>query len=213
MKNQHSNHFRMFMSVQDYLDNRNAVWSTIPKINAYKNDFDELIARIAEKNEEARSTVSATERKDQLKEMVALKLAGLSGVLQAFANDIGNLDMAKAVKQTKSGLVKEKDQDVEGIANSLLKTAGDHLNDLADYGITENKLTEISTSVADFTALVGKPRSILNQKYVTLDTIEQLFDECNGLLRNKMDNIMLMFQETNAEFYDGYLRARTIVDR
>jgi len=55
-------------------------------------------------------------------------------------------------------------------------------------------------------------KNILNNKYVALDAIDQLFDECNALLKNRMDNIMLMFRESNPDFYNGYERARTIVD-
>ena len=64
----------------------------------------------------------------------------------------------------------------------------------------------------EYKQLIGKPRSILNTKYVALDTIDQLFDEGNALLKDKMDNMMLIFRERNPEFYNGYKRARTIVD-
>ncbi|MFW5657608.1 MAG: hypothetical protein ACOC0C_08320, partial [Bacteroidota bacterium] len=208
MTNEQSNHYRMFITVQDYLDNRNEVWSPIPKINEYKNELDELIARIAGKTDETKAIVGVKEKKDHLKQVLALKLAGLSGVIQAYANETGNHDLAKAVKVTKSDVGRANDHEVENIANALLKAAGEHLDKLREYGITQEKLTEISTTADDFNALVGKPRSIQNQKYVTLDSIEQLFDECNNLLRNRMDNIMVMFQENSAEFYDGYQRAR-----
>ena len=64
----------------------------------------------------------------------------------------------------------------------------------------------------EFNALIGKPRSIRNSKFVTLETIELLFEECNKLLKNKIDKVMLMFRDTKPEFYSSYERARTIVD-
>ena len=45
------------------------------------------------------------------------------------------------------------------------------------------------------------------------ETIDKLFDVTNNLLRNKMDNLMLMFHETQAGFYNGYQKARTIVGK
>ena len=94
----------------------------------------------------------------------------------------------------------------------LVKTAKGNLKALADFGVSKEILTEINTSMEEYRVLIGKPRSILNTKFVALDAVDQLIDEGNALLRDKMDNMMLMFRESNPEFYNGYERARTIVD-
>jgi hypothetical protein len=47
---------------------------------------------------------------------------------------------------------------------------------------------------------------------VALSTIDNLVDEGNTLLKVKVDKLMLMFRDSKPEFYDGYSRARTIVD-
>ena len=37
-----------------------------------------------------------------------------------------------------------------------------------------------------------------------LDAIDQFFDEGYALLKDKMDNMMLIFRESDPEFYNGY---------
>ncbi len=60
--------------------------------------------------------------------------------------------------------------------------------------------------------MVGKPRTILNKKYTTLGSIDEIFGVINDLLNNKMDKVMLIFKDTNGDFYNEYKRARVIVD-
>lgn len=93
-----------------------------------------------------------------------------------------------------------------------MSTAEEHLDKLSDFGITPESTSEILATLEDFNSLVGKPRNILNKRYIALSTLEELFTETTKLLKTRMDNIMLMFRESNHEFYDGYQRARTIVD-
>ena len=74
-------------------------------------------------------------------------------------------------------------------------------------------ITEILSSVEEFNGLIGKPRSILNNRYTAINTVDQLIDEGSSLLKTRMDKLMLMYRENNPEFYEGYQRARTIIDR
>lgn len=212
MNKEQGNHFKMFLNTQDCLNNQPTAWSNIPRITNYKNDLDEIISRITEKSQSAQSSVSVSGRKANLKEAIALKAASLSGVLQVYAQETGNTDLAAKVKLTKSDVDKTKEQNIDAVVKNLVSIAQENLEPLAEFGITEALLTEILSTMEEFNGLIGKPRSILNAKYVTLDSIEQLFDEGNDLLRSRLDNLMLMFKENNPEFYNGYERARTIVD-
>jgi hypothetical protein len=210
-KNQ-SNQFRMFLTTQDYLNNHSQVWSAISRVTQYKNDYDELLARIAQKAEEAGQGIGISDRKVKLKGALSVKASGLSGMLQAFAHEQDDTDLAEAVATSKSNLVKMRDQDIGAMVKKLTGTAEEHMADLADFGLTTDSLTEILSTLEEFNSLIGKPRNILSQRYVALGTLEELFTETSSLLRDKMDNILLMFRENNPEFYDGYTRARTIVD-
>lgn len=212
MNNKQGNYFRMFLGMQDFLNEQTAIWSPITVVVKYKNNLDEIISRIAEKSALSQEGVGIKERKDQLRSVLALKLSNLSGVLQAFAVEMEDADLANAVKANRSELLAMKESEVDPFALKITGVAQKNMDALVDYGITESYITEILTTLADFNQLIGKPRSILNQKYVTLESLDELINEGNTLLREKIDKIMLMFRERNPEFYKGYERARTIVD-
>ena len=212
MNKKQRNYFRMFIGTQEFLDNETTTWTSIKRIVFYKNDLDEIIARIITKSEDAGSMIGIGNRKETLKSIIAVKGSSLSGAMQAFAYDNGDTDLAEKVKATKSDIHKMKEEDLGDYIHMLAETTNDNLKVLADFGVSKETLTEIKTTMEEYKALIGKPRSILNSKYVALDAVDQLFDEGNALLKDKMDNMMLMFRESNSGFYNGYERARTIVD-
>lgn len=212
MNKDQANYHRMFLNVQNVMDRHTAKWSGVPVILNYKNEYDEVLSRIAEKDEAAEGLVSVKDQKDNTRMAIAVKLVMLSGALQAFAYSAGDTDLANAVKVTKSEIIHGREHDVDPIVRRIVNIAQDNLESLTEYNVTADLLTELLTSLADFNALIGKPREILNQKYVTLDAMDKLFDQANDMLNTKFDNIMKMFIESEPEFYEEYTRAREIVD-
>ncbi len=90
--------------------------------------------------------------------------------------------------------------------------ANENMEALAEFGVTPDVVTELTTSVDEYNALIGQPRTILSKKYAALNTIEELFDEGNQILKLNLDNSMLIYKETQTEFYQGYQNARNIID-
>jgi hypothetical protein len=207
------NHFNMFLNTQGFMDDNTTKWNSIARLTEIKNDFDEIITRISAKSQDAVTMMGVTGKKEALRSQIGLKISAVSGVLQAFAYDKGDTDLAGKVKATKSDIERMREQDINGFVRAIISIAQENIQELAGFGINESNLTETLTSLEEFNALIGKPRSILNKKYATLDTIEKLFDEGNALLNNKLDNIMLIFRESDPEFYNGYERARVIVNK
>lgn len=213
MNQDQSNHFDMYVATQDHMNNNPAVWSGVPVIVTVKNNFDELVSRMAGQSEKAQSKLSVTGRKEILIKQTGLRASELSGSLQAFAAITNKPDLMKEVDFTKSDAVRMKEKELVTYVGNMIKIARNNLAALTDYAITDEQLTELETTLEDLNDLIGKPRNILNQKYVAIGQLSELFDTCNKLLRDQMDKLMLRYRTSNPEFYEGYLRARTIVDR
>ncbi len=105
-----------------------------------------------------------------------------------------------------------KEAEIEAIINNLIQQAIDKLDQLADFGISAEQITDLSTSLDDFTAMIGKPRVIRNQKFAAMQQIDELIDEARKLLKTKLDRIMIRYRYADPEFYDSYQRSRSIVD-
>ncbi len=207
-----SNQFRMYLSTQAFLDSNASIWSGIPRVVNFKNFFDEIISRIHAKTETTKLGVGVTQKKDQLKDVIANKTSMLSGILQIIAAEQNDMDLVKAIKVCKSDILRLKESDVDATVNNMTTKATENIKLLADFGVTQDIITELNASVEDFNVLIGKPRTILSQKYAALNNIEELFVVGNEVLKLKMDNAMVIFRDLQSEFYTGYQSARTIID-
>jgi len=212
MNKSQSNQFRMFLSTQSFLDTNAAVWNGIPRLVNYKNMYDEIISRIHSKSETTKLDVSVTQKKEQLKETIASKTSMLSGILQIIATEENDMDLVKAIKVTKSDLLKLKESDIDSTVKNITTKAAEKLEVLTEFGVTQDVITELLSSVQDYNVLIGKPRTILSQRFAALSNIEELFDEGNSILKLKLDNSMVLFRDLQSEFYTGYQNARTIID-
>ncbi|WP_303917922.1 hypothetical protein [Draconibacterium sediminis] len=208
-----TNQFRMYLNTQGALDANSTLWSSIPVMLSAKNNFDELIQRIGDVNEKTVSNSKAVtaDKAVTLNNLIA-KAVTLSGILQAYAAVTENVKLAGKVALTKSDLTKIRETDVEARITPVIEEARKELANLADYGLTEDMIVETETSLDDFKALIGQPRTVRNQAFAAMTLLEELFDTANDLVKNQLDKLMIRFKYTNTEFYSEYERARTIVD-
>uniref|UniRef100_UPI0032162514 hypothetical protein n=1 Tax=uncultured Draconibacterium sp. TaxID=1573823 RepID=UPI0032162514 len=213
MNKNKTNLFRMFLNTQETLDANTALWSSIPILLSTKNNFDELIQRIAVVNEKtvANSKAVTADKANTLTNLIE-KAVTLSGILQAYAAVTGNVKLAGKVAITKSDITKTRETDVEALIAPIIDEARKELANLGEYGLTEDMIVETETSLDDFKALIGQPRTVRNQAFAAMTLLDELFDTANDLVKNKLDKLMIRFKFTHTEFYSEYERARTIVD-
>lgn len=203
----------MYLNTQEALDSNSTLWSSIPVMLSTKNNFDELIQRIGDVNEKTVSNSKAvTADKAVTLNNLTAKAVTLSGILQAYAAVTGNVKLAGRVALTKTDIERVRETDVEALITPVIEEARKELANLADYGLTEDMIVETETSLDDFKALIGQPRTVRNQAFAAMTLLEELFDAANDLVKNQLDKLMIRFKYTNTEFYSQYERARTIVD-
>ena len=211
-KNQ-SKYVRMFLNTQETLDAHTDKWSRFPVMVNAKNEFDELLQRILDVNERTLAQSQAvTTSKASVLGAVVQKAVMLSGTLQAYAAFTGNVELAGTVKLTKTDIMAARETDVEKVVAPVIQAARNELTNLVDYGVTEAQVTELETSIDDFNSMIGRPRTIRNQAYAAISELEELINTANGVAKQKLDNLMLLFELTQPAFYEEYQRARVIVD-
>ncbi|MCY1721641.1 hypothetical protein OU798_14900 [Prolixibacteraceae bacterium Z1-6] len=213
MNKTRTNQFRMFLATQETLDSNSALWNGIPVMLSSKNDFDELIQRIAAVNEKTMSNSKAVtaDKALMLKNLIE-KAVTVSGILQAYAAVTEDVQLAGKVQLTKTDIERARETDVEALIAPVIDEARKELVNLADYGVSEELIVELETTLDDYKALIGQPRTVRNQAFAAMTLMDELFDACNDVVKNKLDKLMIRFKFTNTEFYSEYERARTIVD-
>ncbi|MGL1885083.1 MAG: hypothetical protein OCD76_01115 [Reichenbachiella sp.] len=213
MESIYLNRYQMLVSTQNYLDSNNNTWSAIPIMNTFKSLLDELIQATKEQlTTSGNTTKGLTMDKSVLKEQISIKVSVLSGALSAFAMVTDNQELNQNAYLTKTEVLRLRDIELPDRLGGLLALLSTHLPALADYGVTEPQLNDLSTSLDDFRDMIGQPRLKGTTANLAKIAMSQLVDETATLLKDKMDKVMLQYQWSNPSFYEGYKRARTIVD-
>jgi len=213
MNQEQNKHMRMYMATQTVLDNHTMRWNTIPIMVTVKNQLDELIQRIEEKNEETdAASKGTTAQKETVRRGLAEKAASISGILQAYAAFNDDQVLAGKAKLIKSDLMTCRETDVEAAVRPVLSLARNLLPELADFMLTEAMVVETETSLDSFKTLIGQPRTIRNEAFSAMSMLDEMLDQVDALLKQKMDKLMIRFEFTDQPFFEEYTRARVIVD-
>lgn len=213
MNKEETMYFNMFVQVQRQLDNSPDKWTTIPAITRYKNELDDNIIAIRTKDLKASgSSKGTTVTKQELKNQLSLKVAILCGAMYAYASEQGDEKLISEVGYTTSSLYKLPDTEYAQTVKTLVEKATALLESLTDQGVTADQLTEISTSLDDFHDLIGMPRTLTIQTNTAGVELEQLIQMTKDLMRDKLDKAMLRYKLMDTAFYEGYERARVLID-
>jgi uncharacterized protein YyaL (SSP411 family) len=213
MNKAHNRYFRMFNSVQTFLDENTALWSTIAILTGLKNELDEIIQRIRmiyDTNHDDSKAI--TREKNKLKDILCLKASIMAAALAALGEITDNENLKEYAEYSQSKLDKTTENDLFNIVANLINVSRAHLENLTNYGISENLVNELETSLDDTRELAGESRNIKNNVYANIGEADDLINAGRDLLSTKMDKVMTLYKGTQPKFYDLYKRSRVIVN-
>ncbi|WP_146052876.1 hypothetical protein [Aquimarina sp. I32.4] len=203
----------MFEAVKTYLDTHTNKWNSVPILLSFKNDFEELLLQLQENKEnQAASRIFLGTSKTIQKRFVSDKADILNDALEAYATIENKTDLEQKAARSFSDLYKLRNQDFITIITETIALLEEHLEELADYGVTSNQITDLKNSFDQFLAIQGKPRQYRIAGKQATKGLSELFEQTTSLLNSKMDKIFKRFKNADATFYNGYRASRTIIN-
>lgn len=197
-----------------YMDSNVQKWSSIPKVAEVKNELSSINLQI----EEAQAAQSAAQvvvgiGKKALKGIIAEKADILNDIVEAYAsmNDMPELESRMA--DSASSLLRMRNKDFVVKVKEIVGETETYKEVLtAEWGLSEEQVTDIKSDMNRFHQLSGMPRAYqISSKQATSD-LETLFSQASDILNNRLDKVMKIFKRRDPNFYNGYIAARIIVD-
>ena len=213
MNKDQNNRLDMYEAVHTYLDANTDKWNGVPVLITFKNELSDLLSNIREHqdNQEAAKVFLGANKTTQ-KRFVSEKADILNDALEAYAAIEGNAELEQKAAKSFSDLNRLRNQDFVTIITETITLLEQHLEALADYGVTADQITDLKNTFDQFLMLQGQPRQYrIAGKQATLNLAE-LFENTSALLANKMDKVMKRFKRTDTNFFNGYEAARVIVN-
>ncbi len=96
-------------------------------------------------------------------------------------------------------------------ATALEALAAERLTELADYGVTQAWLDELTARAEAYEEMVVAPRSAIAQRKTLTAMITREVKELRRFMREVIDTMLRQFGRTEPQFYLDYKNARRIV--
>jgi hypothetical protein len=213
MTGKQENKFSMFLAVQAVCERNSA---TIQTLQAFADGYTEFTTHVAKidilaQNQSVDSTGLAA-GKQQLRKTMAETTAVIALAVNAYSKKTKNNDLAAQTAVTASDMTSGRDTGAANIARNVHAAATANLANLAPYGVTAAKLTDLKAKIDAYAASLSKPRDAVTSGSAATKQLAAEFAAADAALNDQMDALVPQFAASNAKFVADYNSARLIVD-
>ena len=135
----------------------------------------------------------------------------LSGKIMAYAKNSGDQLLQAEIKNQRDNIVSASDTELVEICNSLTNKASTDLMKLIDYGVFAETIANLQQLASAYFANLDRAR-IYHSKYKTTEELlRKYFKDVDDILRNKLDNDIEFYKNSDPEFYGQYKTARIVI--
>jgi hypothetical protein len=212
MTNREESRVSMYFTFEDFQSGYKAITDPLPNYSANSAIFLNTIPQIqAYSQQQKTSKKGITVGKNQLKEALIVLTADYFRKLGTYAKFTNNTTLAQEVKIPESKLRHTTDTAVKDYAQIAYDLAQTNIADLATYEITEASQTTMLNAITDYNASIGKPGLSRIEGLQNTQKLKVLFKTADAALAN-MDAAVEIIRLTQADFYNGYQKARKIIN-
>lgn len=152
----------------------------------------------------------------------AMSKADKKSQLSSFANDVAGIVFAWAAnKEDKVTMEKAKtsysklhvlrDEQLADTCRHYYQMAADNQVALTEYGLTAEVLSAFQQAIDSYQTSTPTPRNATVDRKTTNGKLVALFQEADGILKNKIDKLCRPLGKSNAAYYQKYKDNRRIV--
>lgn len=175
-------------------------------------DFKTNIAAInTAAQQEAAVITGITIDKNRSKQTLCASTAEMAAMIYAYAATVGNNTLKMEADFPVSGLMKLRDDQLVPRCQNIHDTGETNREALADYGVTKANLADLQTAIDDYSAVIAKPRAAITNRKMQGETLDQLFEANDAILKDRMDKLAQTFRAANPDFVQTYEATRRVI--
>ena len=210
MTTKQQNYISMTRSSVNVLQKWNSEWNAITR---FANEVLALTAELQKVDSSSENamlvTKGATADKANAREEALSAIVNIAKPASVHADDINDLQLSARLNYSRGSLSTLAQNDLLNMLTGMYNNVFEHKDNIVEYGVTEEKLTDAKSKLDAFAGVISSPRDMIVERKTT----NELIEESIGNLRKifyRLDNLMKLFEGT--PFYAEYKNARIIVD-
>jgi hypothetical protein len=213
MNKRQLNKWRMFGAVVTVLDENSALVSSLNDLVTAKERFKSGMSIINQNRQvQEAKTTGLTLNKKTKREILIQMIIKFSAALKGYAVSVNNADIKARADYSHSDLLRVADSVIYDIGELLLGMAVAHKDEMARYFIGDAELKGMEQLLTEFALAIPKKRVATSLSKTSTDNIEGTFTAQEKLLKDQIDVLMLLFKDSNPDFYSAYKNARATVN-
>jgi len=207
------NKVRMFGAVDLVLDLHSHLFSQMADlVLAHQRLKSGLV--ILGYNREVQETDNSglTDSKTDVRAVVVRQTVKVAAAVKSYALTVKNKELWKKANYTRSELLQTSDSNLFDIGTVILKLAMPIQAELGKYLFGDGKVTVYGELLAAFNAAIPQKRVADSVSKVSTLNIGEQIDSLSKLLKEEIDVLTLLYEESQPDFYKAFKNARTIVN-
>jgi hypothetical protein len=201
---------KMYRNVLDVVNTHKNAWETSEPFKTEVDNLDVNVKDIDEKSQRLKGSQSVSEEKKQMCQKMLGAALVVSGTGAAYASQIKDMGLKAKFNFTKSELSKGNEKEVYNRCINISLAAEPILDKLLAFNMPADQLTLLNQAASAFDKLISAPREVRKADKSTKEEMKAVYDECDTLLDERLDKMMLIYKKSYPDFFIEYTNARII---
>lgn len=212
MKIRLTNKLRSYQTVEAVLAEYQTTWQSLPAFVTAVGEFTAIIPNIHTLAQTQASREGFANEKAYALEALGDAAFEVAAAVHAYAVTTQEFALEGRVDFSRTSIVMGREASILARARDIHAVATEELANLADYGVTTARLTDLLTKIEAFADAQSKPRQQIAKGSAATRSLEARFQTADTILNKRLDKLVVRFKTSAPDFYNAYQTARSIVD-
>ncbi len=231
MREKQENKLKMYLKTKSVLEKNNANWSNATEVKNILDEFYSNTDKIVDLKTDCEKDVTEfLDKKTSVREELINQAVPLFNVLQVYAYDTKNANLAKKVNHSRKQLKKAKDSELVNTVRTAWKIAKELIGksidenpkskkkstakaiNLSGYGISTEMIDALEEANKQFIEAALAVKDSISFRNASNKNITDKIKTTDKLLRNRLDKVMTVYEMNDKDFYNSYTEARLVED-
>ena len=204
----------MAQRVSDTFTQYQSIYSNIQPMNEAVTELSSTILNIREasKEQNAVNISASSKEKREAEERMIERSVRVANALYVIGFKNNNKELTGLLGLSPSRFYNLEDNLKLTLAKQLHDLAQQHSSELMPYGFQPHEITEIDSVINTYQNIIAKPMSSITARKQKTTNLKELFANLNSIFYDKLDKLIVLFKESNPDFYNEYRTSRNYIN-
>ena len=204
----------MAQRVSDTMKDYGTIYNSMLPMNEAVTELKNTIVDIHEaaKEQTAVNVPASTKEKREVEEQMIDRSVRLANALYVIGFKNNNKELTSLLGLSPRRFYRSEDNAKLTLAKYLYDLAQQNSADLMPYGFQPHEINDIGVAIDAYKNIIAKPMSTITVRKQKTTNLRELFANLDSIFYDKLDKLIVLFKESNPDFYGEYRTSRNYIN-